>query len=307
MNGDVVIARRLTKNFNGLIALNNVSLTVKKGEIFCLLGPNGAGKTTLISILATLIKPTSGDAEICGFNLQERDKIRQRITLVPQELALDLPLSVYDNLYFYAWLQGFPKAMRKKKVEEIIHEFDMDEKINVPVIRLSGGLMRRVQLARAFLSNADLYFFDEPTLGLDPVGTFKAWSLIKKLAASGKTIILATNNMHEAETLSDRIAFINKGKLITVDTPQRLKDIAGVTTVKVIFRGNIETENIKTMLDIDNLRISQNSIEVVVKQLDSTLVNLLNLVQSQAEIIDMQVTKPSLDDVFIKLVNKNGG
>ncbi len=302
MVSDAVVAESLVKRYGEVLAINGVSFRVKRGEICGLLGPNGAGKTTTIGILSTIIKPTSGKAFVCGFDVvKEKNEVRKRIALVPQEIALDYLLSVYDNLYFYGWLQGIPRGELRERIELVMRKLGLEEVKKVPVIRLSGGLMRRVQLARLFLSNPEVAFLDEPTLAMDPVARIKAWRMIKDFVKRhGITVVLATNDMREAEVLCDRIVFINRGRVVAEGTPEELRRICGERVVEVIVEDGVFIDKVRganrVIVDGGKLRIYTRNVAEALQDVVSKL--------GPRVIKDIKVLEPSLEDVFARIVRE---
>jgi len=300
---NIIEAVSLTKIYDGSIkAVEDLSFRVKKGEIFGLLGPNGAGKTTTIGMLTTIIKPTDGTAYICGYNIQtDKDEIRKRIILVPQEPAMDLFLSVYDNLYFYAWLQGVPKALRRNLILNILNELELTDKINSQVISLSTGLQRKVQLARAFLVKRDVIFLDEPTLGLDPIGKMKAWDLIKRLIKNDRaSVIIATNDMREAEVLCDRVLML-KTKPIIVGDVGELKKIRGLTIIRLSLKdkGKSDFSFLGDINGVLKTEYKNGNLDVTVN--DPSLVHEIvsQLIDRKLVLLKVQTVEPSIEDVFL--------
>ena len=300
---NIIEAVSLTKIYDGSIkAVEDLSFRVKKGEIFGLLGPNGAGKTTTIGMLTTIIKPTDGTAYICGYNVQtDKDEIRKRIILVPQEPAMDLFLSVYDNLYFYAWLQGVPKALRRNLILNILNELELTDKINSQVISLSTGLQRKVQLARAFLVKRDVIFLDEPTLGLDPIGKMKAWDLIKRLIKNDRaSVIIATNDMREAEVLCDRVLML-KTKPIIVGDVGELKKIRGLTIIRLSLKdkGKSDFSFLGDINGVLKTEYKNGNLDVIVN--DPSLVHEIvsQLIDRKLVLLKVQTVEPSIEDVFL--------
>jgi ABC-2 type transport system ATP-binding protein len=229
--------RNLTKEFNGLIAVNNVSFEVKEDEIFSLLGPNGAGKTTTIKMLATLLKPTKGEAKVWGYDvLKQRDEVRNSIGIVFQEPALDNRLTGYENLDFHARLYGLDSKTRKKRIQEVLNLVELEDKANVIVRNYSGGMQRRLEIARGLMHYPKVLFLDEPTLGLDPQTRHRIWDYILKLNQKEKiTIILTTHYMEEADYLCQRVGIIDFGKIVALDTPQNLKNIFKKSSLEDVF------------------------------------------------------------------------
>lgn len=226
MNNFVIEVKKLTKVYEKKIALENISFSVKRGEIFGLIGPNGAGKTTTIKILTTLVKPDEGEIYINGYDLlKEPYEIKKIIGVVPQENNLDRDLTVYENLLIYGKLHKVKDL--KKKIEEFLKLVELWDRRNSMVSSLSGGMQRRLVIARALLSDPQILFLDEPTVGLDPQIRKFIWEIIRKGKVKGKTIILTTHYIEEAENLCDRVGIIHKGKLIAIGTPGELKEALG--------------------------------------------------------------------------------
>ena len=225
----------LTKKFSDLTAVDNVSLKVNEGEIFGLLGPNGAGKTTLISMLVTLKKPTSGTAKVNGFDIHKNpDGVRKSIGIIFQDPSLDEELTAFENLELHAAMYGISKAEREKRIIEVIETVELKDRLNTVVKTFSGGMRRRLEIARALLHYPKVLFLDEPTIGLDPQTRKHVWDYIKKLKEEhGITILLTTHYMDEADSLCDRIAIIDQGKVIVLDSGKALKDSLGGDTLKI--------------------------------------------------------------------------
>lgn len=221
--GDPMIETyNLCKRYKDITAVNNLNLSVAKGEIFGFLGPNGAGKTTTVSMLTTLLKPISGTAKICGFDiLKEPHKVRQNIAVVSQKARLDFELTVKENLLFYAGLYHVKNPI--EKINQVAEDFDLTPLINRKVSTLSGGLMRKVEVARCFLSQPCVLFLDEPTAGLDPKARKQFLEKIRSMVKSkGITVFITTHILTEAETLCDRIGLIDKGEVVLIGTLESL-------------------------------------------------------------------------------------
>lgn len=223
----------LTKNYGQVRALDSLSLEIRQEEIFALLGPNGAGKTTTIKILNTLVKPTSGRAWLAGFDVvQDPLQIKKRIGVVPQENNLDRDLTAYENLKIYGLLHHLSEL--KKKAQEQLKSVDLWERRNDPVQTFSGGMQRRLLIARALLGNPQILFLDEPTIGLDPQVRREIWNTIRRIRTQGGTVLLTTHYIEEAEALSDRVGILSQGKLIALDTPENLKKMVGEYVVEYL-------------------------------------------------------------------------
>lgn len=216
----------ISKEYKDVMAVDNLSLRVKKGELFGLLGVNGAGKTTLVKMLSCLIMPTSGDAKILGKSIiTQSDEVKKIIGISPQETAVAKNLTVEENLELMAGAHGLDKANRRKKTEDIIAEFGLQEVRKKTAGKLSGGWQRKLSLAMALVSEPQVLFLDEPTLGLDVFARRDLWRVIESL--KGVTIILTTHYMEEAETLSDRICIMKKGKIVDIGTARELTEKTG--------------------------------------------------------------------------------
>ena len=226
----------LSRVYGKTEAVRDVTLEVNRGEIFGFLGPNGAGKTTTIRMLTTLLPPTSGEARVLGLDVRrEGRKLRPRIGVVQQGESYEYAATVEDALDLYALLWGVPKRERKARVDELLRAFDLETQRTKRVQALSIGLRRRLQVAREFLHEMDLLFLDEPTVGLDPIARRGILEAVREKARGGLTVFLTTQNLDEAESLCDRIAILHEGRVVTVDTPQGLKDrFGGMKTLEVV-------------------------------------------------------------------------
>ena len=225
----IIETRNLTKKYKDLTAVNSVNLKIEDGEIFGLLGPNGAGKSTMLLMLATLRKPTHGTATINGFDvLKDSDKVRKSIGIVFQDPSSDDTLTGYENLKLHGLLYGMPAELREKRIKEVLELLDLYDRRNERVKNYSGGMRRRLELARGLMHHPKVLFLDEPTLGLDPQAREHIWKYIEKLASEEKmTVIITTHYMDEADRLCDRIAIIDLGKIVALDTPDNLKRVVG--------------------------------------------------------------------------------
>jgi ABC-2 type transport system ATP-binding protein len=223
-DGTAIRVERLSKHFGDKVAVEGVTFDIKRSEVFGFLGPNGAGKTTTIKMLTTLLPPTSGKATILGHDLaSEGRKIRGRIGVVQQQDSFDQGLNVETSMDIYGLIWDVPKAERKRRIEELIDRFAMHEFRKKPTIDLSAGQRRRLQVAREFIHDMDLLFLDEPTVGLDPIVRRGVLDYLKERVRDGLTIFFTTHVLEEAEYLCDRIAVINQGRIVEIDTPENLK------------------------------------------------------------------------------------
>jgi len=215
----------LTKKFNGIIAVDNISFNVEKGEIFAFLGPNGAGKTTTIRMLTTLLKPTFGKMSVNGNDpIRKQDKVRHSFGIVFQDPSLDDELTAYENMEFHGILYEVPKKIRKARIEQLLKFVELWERKNDLVKHFSGGMKRRLEIARGLLHHPKILFLDEPTLGLDPQTRNHIWNYIKNLNQSENiTVFFTTHYMEEADRVADKIAIIDHGKIVVLGTPNELK------------------------------------------------------------------------------------
>ena len=269
----------LTKYFGSLGAVQSVSFTVGKGEVFGLLGPNGAGKTTTIRMLTTLLSPTSGTASVAGYDiLSEPLSVKRSIGVVPQMLNLDIDLTSAENLEYHGRLHRMTPADRKARIEELLQFVGLWEKKGTPVEHLSGGMRRRLLIARGLMHRPAVVFMDEPTVGLDPQARRLIWGLIEELKRRGITILLTTHYIEEADALCDRVAIMRQGKIIALDTPAALK--AGVGKFSLECIGNHE--------------VPQKFFQTREEAIDA----------GRATGCDLLVRESTLEDVFISLTGE---
>lgn len=303
MSEYIIEVENLVKKYGDLMAVNNINFTVKPGEIFGFLGPNGAGKTTTINILCTLTKPTSGRASIAGLDVvHQQRQVRQQIGLVFQDPSLDERLSGLQNLRFHALVYSVPASVREQRIEQLLKLMELWDKRHNKVQTFSGGMKRRLELARGLLHHPRVLFLDEPTLGLDPQTRNRMWEYILELRRQeATTIFLTTHYMDEAEQ-ADRIAVIDYGKLIAMDTPAKLKRMVGKDIVSLKTDDNDKAMaeirrryQIEARRDGDGLCFEvangEEFLPVILREF-STL------------IVSVSMRRPSLDDVFLKLTGR---
>jgi ABC-2 type transport system ATP-binding protein len=300
---------KLTKKFNGFTAVDSISFNVKKGELFGLLGPNGAGKTTTINMLSTLLRPTSGYAEVAGFEItKNRDGVRKSIGIVFQEPALDNKLTGRENLEFHAMMYGIEKEERKKRIKKVLELVELTDKANVLVENYSGGMKRRLEIARGLIHRPRVLFLDEPTLGLDTQTRRHIWDYIKKLNKESEiTIILTTHYMEEADYLCERIAIMDYGKFVALDTPNKLKDVLGGDVVSMEINGktNLLIERIKDFQWIKSVKQHNGIVSMTMEKGERKIPQLINLAQKMGIIVNcVNLRKPSLEDVFLHFTGR---
>lgn len=297
----MIIVKNLVKKYGDFYALNGLSFEVNENEIFGLLGPNGAGKTTLIHILATLLKPTTGGAAVNGYDvLHNATKVRESIGVVFQAPSSDDILTGYENLKIHALLYGIPRGTREKRISEVLKLVGLEGRKNDQVKKYSGGMRRRLEIARGLLHHPKVLFLDEPTLGLDPQSRESMWTYIKEIVTEEKvTIILTTHYMEEADMLCDRIGFISNGKIIALNSPSNLKQEMGGDIVKINFIGDIPSTETFTQFDfVHKVELEENTAIVYMDEVNS---NMHSLIKDLKGIRTIEYKKPTLNDVFLRL------
>jgi ABC-2 type transport system ATP-binding protein len=297
----LIIIRNLVKQYQNLTAVDNLSLDICNNEVFGLLGQNGAGKTTIIHMLATLLKPTSGSASVNGFDIvNEPAKVRASIGIVFQAPSSDDMLTGYENLKLHSLLYSVPRQIREKRISDVLELVGLTERRHDQVKKYSGGMRRRLEIARGILHKPKILFLDEPTLGLDPRSRESMWKYIQKLVQEEKiTIILTTHYMEEADVLCDRIGIIDRGKIIALDTPSQLKEIvSGNDIIKLRLEKKDEDFDI-LLRDLSFIhRISTDvdgSIILSVENASRNLPKILKKVNAES----VEFSNRNLNDVFI--------
>ncbi|MGB9802975.1 ABC transporter ATP-binding protein [Desulfofundulus sp.] len=229
----VIELRQLTKHYGNVVAVDCLDLEIKKGEIFALLGPNGAGKTSTIRMLTMLTRPTGGQALINGYDvMRDLDKVKKEIGVVPQHMNLDQELTARENLELHGRLHRIPHPRRQERIEELLEYVELRERAGDLVSKFSGGMKRRLMIARALMHSPSVLFLDEPTVGLDPQTRRKIWDLIRRMNGEGMTVLLTTHYIEEAEVLCHRVGIMDKGRLIALGTPRELKQKVGEVVVE---------------------------------------------------------------------------
>ncbi|HHD11621.1 MAG TPA: ATP-binding cassette domain-containing protein [Deltaproteobacteria bacterium] len=299
----VIEVRELVKNYNGVEAVRGVSFEVEEGETFGFLGPNGAGKTTTINILCTLLVQTSGVARVNGFDcLKEPAKVRSSIGLVFQEITLDNELTALENLKFHGYLYNMEKRLLERRIEEILHVVGLWERRNDFVKSFSGGMKRRLEIARGLLHRPKVLFLDEPTLGLDPQTRSNVWQFIEELKGKeGNTVFMTTHYMDEAE-VCDRIAIIDGGRIIACGTPEELKSSIKGDTVYLKTSDDEKTmEELSRKFHIEAKRL-KDGVAFIVDRAESFIPKLFEALSTEIQAVNIK--RPSLDDVFLHLTGR---
>ncbi len=309
---DVIRTVDLTKvyanaDFKAVDALN---LSVHPGEIFGLLGPNGAGKTTTVGVLTTRVVPTSGTAYIGAVDVVAHPALtKQLIGVVSQQNTLDRALTVFENLYMHGRLFGVPAREARATADELLHQFHLTNWAKQSVYTLSGGMAQRLMVARAIFHRPAVLFLDEPTSGLDPQSRLALWEILRELNDSGQTILLTTHYMEEADQLCNRVAIMDHGKILALDTPAQLKRSLGADTI-VVVRADGDEETLATRLreDVDGVvqtRIVEGGVELQVRNAPRLVPRIVSATEAAGfDVADLSVSEPSLENVFISLTGK---
>lgn len=307
---NAIEVNHLSKKFNQQLAVDDVSFTVNKGEIFGLLGPNGAGKTTILRMITTLLKPTSGNITIFDHDIKKEDKLaRATFGVTGQYASVDEDLSAKENLLIFARLNGLSKKSSHVRADELLEEFSLEKSADKSIKNFSGGMRRRLDLAISLITRPALIFLDEPTTGLDPRTRSQMWDTIRKLVKQGSTIFLTTQYLEEADNLADRVAVIDHGKLIKIGTPSQLKKENGESTLslKIDHPSDLILATKILQSELNNSSKTINDTIVVKFQNATQVISALSrLRENRISISDLTIQEPTLDDVFMKLtVGKN--
>src|SRR5205809_1230757 len=297
--------RHIVKKFGDFTAVNGITFGVEEGEVFGLLGPNGAGKSTLIRMLVTLLPPTSGTALINGFDIVKKsDGVRRSIGVIPQAMTSDLELSVEENLLIFAKLYGVPRARRRALIDELLEAVELTQWRKAQVKHLSGGMRRRVEIARGLVHEPRIFFLDEPTTGLDPVSRVAVWEMLRQLKQNRDlTVFLTTHYMDEADKLCDRIAIVDHGKLVALDSPMKLKaSISGTNILEVSFSHTPADweDRMKSLPSVENVSGKDNVFRIATTNGPATTMALLEAAaQINLPVHSLSVQSTTLDDVFV--------
>lgn len=298
----------LTKEFNGLVAVDNISLEIEEGELFGLLGPNGAGKTTLISMLYTMQRPTTGKASVCGHDVvANAGEVRKCIGVVFQDPSLDQYLTGWENLDFHGRLYGMEAGERRKRTRAVLELVELEERADQLVKTYSGGMKRRLELARGLMHSPEVLFLDEPTLGLDPQTRRHIWDYVERLnREEGITIILTTHYMDEADLLCKRIAIIDKGRIIVSGTPRELKGILEGDIVYVVSSDqDLLLRELEGLDWVTDAKLVDGLINLNVKEGETAIPRVIEMARAKGiQVTSVSLHKPTLDDVFISYTGR---
>jgi len=303
MEEKAIVVHDLVKQYPRVMAVDNVSFNVDKGEIFGLLGPNGAGKTTTIRVLLTLIKPTSGETLIYNLDTAKNsEEVRRMCGYVPQDVSADGDLTAYENVLISSKLYGMPAKERKTRIHDVLNFLELTDRANDMVNTFSGGMMRRLEIAQALVNRPRVLFLDEPSIGLDPNARRIIWGLIKKLRDEfNTTIMMTTHDMGEADVLCDRIGIMNRGHLATLGKPAELKSTVGGDIITINSSNSNCYQKIKD-LGYSTITNSPDGLcDLVVSNGETLIPHLLDsLKMSGVQVESVSLKKPTLDDVFLK-------
>lgn len=304
----MITIKNLVKKYEHFTAVDNLNLTIDESEVFGLLGPNGAGKTTTIHMLATLLKPTSGTAIVNGYDIvNEASKVRASIGIVFQAPSSDDMLTGYENLKLHSLLYAVQKSNREKRIADVLELVGLTERKDDQVKKYSGGMRRRLEIARGLLHKPKVIFLDEPTLGLDPGSRETMWEYIQRLVEEEKiTIILTTHYMEEADLLCDRIGIIDKGKIIALDSPLKLKESIGGDSIKIQVRPDSNL-NFAALKRFDFIRKVESVSDgrVIILSVCDAIHNLPMLLKYADNVDSVEYSIPTLNDVFLQLTGRH--
>jgi ABC-2 type transport system ATP-binding protein len=292
-----------------VIALESLDLDIRAGEFFGLLGPNGAGKTTAIGILTTRVLPTSGKATVAGADVVlDSVRVRQTIGVVPQRPNADLSLNVLENLQYHAAYHGISSSVAMKRARELLERLGLSDKASSKMSELSGGQQQRLMIIRALMHEPDIIFLDEPTVGLDPQARLDLWEILRDLHRRGRTIVMTTHYMDEADRLCDRLAIIDRGKLLALDTPRSLKAKApGGTLIEMVLDGDATptAEIAETIEGLSKVEAKDGLLRAQSNRGGQTLPALIEAAESAGRTVtDIHLLQPSLETLFVSLTGR---
>src|SRR5215472_346331 len=296
---------KITKRFGNFCAVDHVQFEVGQGEVFGLLGPDGAGKSTLIRMLTTLVPPTEGTARVNGFDIvRNPNGVRQCIGVIPQAMTSDMELSAVENMSIFAKLYGISRERRKRTIKELLKAVDLEQWADKPVKMFSGGMRRRLEIARGLVHEPKIFFLDEPTTGLDPVSRVGVWEMLSRLKRERElTILVTTHYMDEADKLCDRIAIVDHGKVVALDSPLKLKaSIPGKNILEVSF-SQVPAgweETVKSLPDVAEVKAQDRVFRLSSENGPRTTVALLETARNAGvSVTSLSVQSTTLDDVFV--------
>jgi ABC-2 type transport system ATP-binding protein len=309
MNCDLIVVRDLEKDYGENHAVGGITFSIARGEIFGLLGPNGAGKSTTLSMLAGLTAPTRGQIAFDGLDLSSHlGAVKPRIGLVPQELALYPSLSAWDNLIFWGQIYGLRGATLKQRIAEVVDIVQLADRVRNPVNTYSGGMKRRVNLAIGLLHRPEILFLDEPTVGVDPQSRNAIFESVETLNRAGLTVVYTTHYMEEAERLCHRVAIVDHGRIIALDTPANLVRSHGISLIRLsIADGMVRSveEEVRRRPGINQVTRHDQTLEIRVADSQKALIQVLQITQElTAQVTSLEIQDASLETVFLNLTGK---
>jgi ABC-2 type transport system ATP-binding protein len=299
----MVKVSNLTKIYKGNIkAVDGVSFSISEGEVFGLLGPNGAGKTTTLHMLATILKPTGGEAMVNGFDVvKQPGKVRESIGIVFQDPSSDELLTGYENLKMHALMYGVPRSIRRQRIDEVLQLVDLTDRQNDLLKHYSGGMRRRLEIARGLLHRPKVLFLDEPTLGLDPQTREHIWEYIERLVKEERlSIIITTHYMDEADRLCDRIAIIDHGVVVVLDTPGELKRRLGGDIIKI----HMKAPNLSTFESFPYVKVVEARGEEITLTVEDAGSHIQEILGAIGKVDSVDLRPPTLSDVFLKYTGR---
>lgn len=299
----VIECLNLVKRYGKIIAVDGLNLSIEEGEVFGLLGPNGAGKSTTIKMLATLVKPTSGSAKVNGYDIaKESSQVRKSIGIVFQEPSSDELLTGYENLKLHALMYGIAKDEIEKIINEVLELVELTDRKGSQVKHYSGGMRRRLEIARGLMHRPKVLFLDEPTLGMDPRGREKMWQYIKRLVNELRiTILLTTHYMEEADFLANRLGIIDHGRIVALDSPSRLKEVLGGDVVIL----KVEKPNLEDVGRLSYVSKVEETDGKVVLTVENAPLNLVSILKLIGDVQSVEVHSPTLNDVFMHYTGRH--
>jgi ABC-2 type transport system ATP-binding protein len=309
-DGPIIHTEHLSRRFGSLVAVRDVSLSVRRGEIFGVLGPNGAGKSTTIRMLCGILDPTGGRGSVVGYDIaRDAERIKERIGYMTQRFSLYEDLSVAENLLFYAGIYGVPRKRRRARVDEVLARAGLGERQHQLAGTLSGGWKQRVALASSTIHEPPLLFLDEPTAGVDPVSRREFWDQIHRIAGTGTTVLLTTHYMDEADRLCDRIAIVDHGKLVALDSPLKLKaSIPSQNAIEVSFASVPAgwSERLKRLPQVQSVTNEDHIFRIATADGPATTMALVAETESaRVAIQSLAVKSTTLDDVFVHYTGRD--
>ncbi len=301
--GPAIEVQNLCKSFGNFRAVDHLTLSVMQGEIFGLLGPNGSGKTTTINMISGLSIPTSGEVRVMGNDVRHNARqVHQILGSVPQETALYEELTAWANMDFHADLFGIPRKQKKERITKLLELVQLLDRKDSRVGTFSGGMKRRLALARALLHDPQLIYLDEPTLGVDVQARRAIWDYILALRDQGKTVLITTNYLEEAQVLCERVAIIDRGKLIEVDTPEHLKQTYGGSVIEVETAPPVkDTTALRALAGVNDVVQEGTHLKITVQGTNNIVAQVITILSQEGEIKDIAIREPNLDEIFLLL------